>query len=59
MSRTKKGSKSPGFDYWTARPTKGTKPQGCCSGYGPEVKRLTHRSERRIGRAIVAKEVES
>ncbi len=51
MSRTKKGAKGPGFDYWSRRPVKGTKPGGMCSGFGPNVKRTTHRSERRMARA--------
>lgn len=47
MSRSKKGSKGPGYDYWSRRPCKGTAPQGMATGYGPRKKRLTHRSERR------------
>lgn len=43
MSRTIKGSKSIGSDYWTARP--GNKGGG---GLGPFYKRQTHRAERRI-----------
>lgn len=42
MSRTIKGSKSPGYDYWTARP--GNK-HGI-SGYGKDVKKSTHKAER-------------
>ncbi len=52
MSRTTKGAKGPGFDYWSRRPVKGTKPGGMCSGFGPEVKRLTRRSERRVSKRI-------
>lgn len=39
MSRTKKGSKGPGYEYWGRRP---------CNGYNPskENKRLTHQIER-------------
>lgn len=54
MSRTVKGSKSPGFDYWSRRPTKGDK-NSSCAGYGPEVKRRTHRAERRIAERAVRK----
>jgi hypothetical protein len=50
MARTKKGSKAPGYDYWSRRPVKGTGSAGMASGHGPEVKRLTHRSERRQGK---------
>lgn len=50
MSRSRKGSKGPGFDYWSKRPVKGTGPAGMANGHGPDVKRLTHRSERRLGK---------
>lgn len=50
MSRTKKGSKGPGYDYHSRRPRKGTKPQGFVSTPGPYTKKLTHRSERRISK---------
>ena len=43
MSRTKKGSKAPGYDYWTARP--GNKGGGIP---GADTKKQTHRTERRI-----------
>ncbi len=46
MSRSIKGAKSPGFDYWSRRPVKGSK-STASAGYGPEVKRLTNRNERR------------
>lgn len=39
MSRTKKGSKAPGYDYWSKRPFSG-------SGYGKSVKKWTHKAER-------------
>lgn len=38
MSRSHKGSKSPGYDYWGKR-----KP---CMGYGPDIKKITHDKER-------------
>ena len=42
MSRTKKGKKSPGYEYWTARPgnTGGGIP-------GKSTKKRTHRLERK------------
>ena len=46
MSRTKRGSKLPGFEYWTARPGNEHGNQGC----GKQAKRNTHRKERRAGR---------
>lgn len=42
MSRTRKGLKAPGFDFWTARP--GNK-HGA-GGYGKSAKRMTHKIER-------------
>lgn len=54
MSRTSKGKKAPGYDYWSSRPRKGTKPQGMSSPPGPYTKKLTHRSERRQERAVLA-----
>ena len=44
MSRTKRGSKPPGYEYWTARP--GNK-HGI-QGYGKQAKKNTHRKERRM-----------
>lgn len=41
MSRTRKGSKGPGYDYWGRRAQSGN------CGHGPDVKRITHRIERR------------
>ena len=38
MSRTKKGSKAPGWEFWSRRPQ--------CGGVGAESKRLCHRQER-------------
>lgn len=45
MSRTRKGSKPVGYDYWTARP--GNKGGGCPGKYQ---KILTHRMERKQGK---------
>lgn len=42
MSRTKKGSKAPGFEYWSARP--GNKFGGLI---GKTAKVATHKAERR------------
>lgn len=50
MSRTTKGSKPIGYDFWSKRP---------CSklGYGPIIKNMTHRVERRIKKDIVKSEL--
>lgn len=40
MSRTRKKSKGPGFDYWGRRALSGN------CGYGPIVKKFTHKKER-------------
>ena len=39
MSRTKKGAKAPGYEYWGKRPMSGSSP---CK----EVKTMTHKIER-------------
>ncbi len=39
MSRSIKGSKGPGYEYWSKRPMAGMKP-------GAETKRMTHKLER-------------
>ena len=53
MSRTKKGKKSPGDEYWTNRPGNigGGSP-------GPATKKRTHRIERRQGRKRTQQESE-
>lgn len=45
MSRTMKGSKGPGYEYWSARPGNrhGAYP-------GKSSKKLTHKAERRAGK---------
>jgi hypothetical protein len=53
MSRSRKGSKGPGYDYWTPRPG-----NNGCQGYGPDVKRRTHRLERIQDKKIIKKELE-
>lgn len=50
MSRTKKGSKGISYDYWGRRPLSGD------CGYGPEVKRITHRLERAQAKQGLLKE---
>lgn len=50
MSRTRKETKAPGFEYWKSRLHKhGETP-------GRITKRLTHRKERREGRSIIRQE---
>ena len=51
MSRTKKGSKSPGYDFWSRRP-----PGGGCAGSGPEAKKITHKAERAEKKRVILKE---
>lgn len=46
MSRSKKGSKGPGYDYWSRRPGSGM-------GHGPDVKEVTHRAERQEAKKAV------
>lgn len=52
MSRTIKGSKHVGFEFWTARP--GNRH----GGVGPYAKLLTHRIERHQGKEQARKESE-
>lgn len=49
MSRSRKGSKPVGYEYWSKRPCSGL-------GYGPGVKHETHRVERRINKDIIREE---
>lgn len=51
MSRTKRGNKGPGYDYWKARPFAGDSPT---RRHHVTVKHLTHRVERRE-RKLVAR----
>jgi len=46
MSRTKKGKKSPGFDYWGKRALSGN------CGHGKEVKKITHGKERATAKRL-------
>lgn len=41
MSRTIKGGKKGGYDYWSKRPYSG-------NGHGKQIKKFTHRAERVI-----------
>lgn len=51
MSRTKKGSKGPGYEYWKSRlHRQGEKP-------GKKTKVITHQRERAIAKRAVRKEV--
>lgn len=47
MSRTKRGSKGAGYDYWGRRAKSGD------CGYGADVKRITKRIERARSKAKV------
>lgn len=51
MSRTRKGAKGAGYDYWTKR-LGNTGAQG----YGPDVKKRTHRLERIANKKAAQKE---
>ncbi len=51
MSRTKKGSKGPGYEYWSKRPLSGSSP-------GKETKKKTHRIERARSKKLTRKESE-
>jgi len=48
MSRTKKGKKSPGFDFWSKRPFSGL-------GFGKFIKKRTHKKERSLGKKEAVK----
>lgn len=52
MSRTIKGSKPIGYDYWSKRPYSQ-------SGYGPHIKQMTKRVERQQAKDITKKELEN
>jgi len=49
MSRSIKGSKACGYDYWSRRPNSG-------NGHGREVKRICHGIERAQERELISKE---
>jgi hypothetical protein len=49
MSRTKRGSKGPGYEYWSARPF--NKAGGCISpNGGKHTKKRTHKAERQMNK---------
>ena len=52
MSRSRKGSKGSGFEYWGRRPFTGYSP-------GSDTKRLTHRLERRHASRLIRSIVET
>lgn len=52
MSRTIKGSKGPGYDYWSRRAGNESK----CNAPSPFAKKVTHRKERRINDRIARQE---
>lgn len=45
MSRTKRGEKGPGYDYWSRR-----HPGNGIDGYGKPIKKLTHKYERQLSK---------
>lgn len=49
MSRTKKGTKGVGHEYWSRRPSKGISP-------GPETKKITRKKERAESKKKIEKE---
>lgn len=53
MSRTRRGEKSPGFEYWSKRP--GNK-HGA-GGLGKDQKRRTHKAERQQGKRAIEEKV--
>lgn len=51
MSKTKKGSKGPGFEYWSKRPYAGESP-------GKKTKKRTHKKERLDNKKELKQEVD-
>jgi len=54
MSRTHRGSKGPGYDYWASRLSPGHPGEG----HGAYAKRRTHRRERQKAKAALRREQE-
>lgn len=52
MSRTIKGAKSAGYEFWSKRPQRGG------GGHGPFAKSSTHRAERRQARREIESQLE-
>lgn len=50
MSRTRHGSKGPGFDFWSRRP-----PNSGVQTHGKFAKQVTHRIERRQNKSLARK----
>ena len=50
MSRTKKGAKGPGYEYWSRRPSRG------CIEPGKKNKTIAHRLERATAKRQTAEE---
>ena len=48
MSRTRKGKKAPGYEYWSRRPF-----NRCGQSPGPFSKHRTHKAERKEGKRDV------
>ena len=55
MSRTIKGAKGPGYDYWSRRPGN----ESGCNSPSPFTKKVTHRKERRINDRIARQETKN
>lgn len=51
MARTKKGSKGPGYEYWSRRPYNGHNP-------GKITKRICHQMERAIAKRDILSELD-
>lgn len=51
MSRTIRGAKTSGYDFWSRRPNSG-------NGFGPIAKQICHRVERLQGRAEARRQIE-
>lgn len=52
MTRSIKGAKGPGYDFWSRRP-----PNTGLQGHGPFAKLVTHRMERQIAKRSILKEL--
>lgn len=55
MSRTKKGSKGPGYEYWSRRPYN----KGPSQNSGKIAKRICHQMERAIAKREILRELRS
>lgn len=50
MSKTEKGGKRPGYEYWSRRPFAGWAP-------GSKTKRLTHKAERAEAKEVIKEQL--